>query len=448
MAELLETESGRLAVVAEANEVRGRRSIRDWAAVIALGLMFFMVTKGPVFRIRLDAAPLSGDFIDDRWIQTAFVAIAVIVTLLSWSSARRLARDRVVAGTYAVFLTMVLMSTIWSVDRSRTFEQGLMMIFGTVAALLAGTYLRRLDTLVALWAAMQLGVIVSVFALIRDWSLATDANGDFAGIYFNRNSLGPVAVLAAVTSGMLAVLLLRSRQLLGAMFLFTVAGVDLAVWWKTDSLTPAGSFIAAALMVGVFALFLPGAGAARRRRIGRATAVVSALTFTTLVVAWTRIAGELNRSTNLSGRTVIWDVVTDFVNQRPVQGWGFMAIWSQESIFKALWLREHVVFEAHSGYFEVLVGVGIMGLVALLAVIGVTIWRTGRRCFQNPDLLAFYALVLSVFVVIINTGESYVGANLLPWTLFAVVAGQVSVGAVDQRYQCMVAPTRIEGLRG
>jgi len=428
MAEMLTTDSGRLEVCLDAHSGRGRRSVRDWAAAIALGVLFFMVTKGPVYRVRLEAAPLSGDFIDDRWIQTAFVSVAVLVALLSWPSARRLARDRVVLITYMAFIATVLLSTVWSVDRSRTVEQGLMLTAGTAAALLAGAYLRRLDTLVALWAAMQLGVIVSVFAHFRDWSLATDIHGDFAGIYFNRNSLGPVAVLAAATSGMIAGLLVRSRRPLGALLLFIVVGIDLTVWWKTGSLTPAGSVLAAGAVVVVFALFLPGAGAAGRRRIGVAACVVSAIAVTIALASWTRVTGGLGRSTTLSGRTVIWDVVIDFVGQRPVQGWGFMAIWTEQPILEALTIRGGVVYEAHSGYLEVLLGAGLLGLVTLLAAIGTTIWRAARTFLRCPDLLGLYALTLSVFVVIVNLGETYVGANLLPWILLAVVAGQVSTG--------------------
>ena len=424
---MLTTDSGRPEIGLDAHAGRGRRSVRDLAAAIALGLLFFMVTKGPVYRVRLDAAPLSGDFIDDRWIQTAFVAVAVLVALLSSPSASRLVRDRAVVGSYTALLATVLLSTIWSIDRSRTIEQGLMMAIGTAAALLAGAYLRRLDTLIALWAAMQLGVIVSVFAHFRDWSLATDINGDFAGIYFNRNSLGPVAVLAAATSGMIAGLLVRSRHLPGALLLFIVVGVDLAVWWKTGSLTPAGSVLAAGAIVLVFALLLQGAGAARRR-IGIAACVVGTIAVLAALASWTRIARGLGRSTTLSGRTVIWDVVIDFVGQRPVQGWGFMAIWTEQPILEALALRGGAVYEAHSGYLEVLLGAGLLGIVALLAAIGVTIWRAACSFWRCPDLLGLYALVLSAFVLIVNLGETYVGANLLPWILLAVVAGQVSTG--------------------
>jgi O-antigen ligase len=237
-----------------------------------------------------------------------------------------------------------------------------------------------------------------------------------------------VAVLAAVTSGMLAVLLVRSRRLLGAMLLFVVVGIDLAVWWKTNSLTSAASFMAAAAIVAVFSLFLPGAGVVGRRRVGMATCVLSVIAIMTALASWTRVTGGLDRTTTLSGRTVIWDVVIDFVGQRPVLGWGFMAIWTEQPILDALTLRGAAVYEAHSGYLEVLLGAGLLGFAALSAAIGVTIWRAARTFFRCPDLLGLYALMLTAFVLIVNLGETYVGANLAPWILLAVLAGQVSTG--------------------
>ena len=88
MADVLQIESARADVCAEPEGRRDGRSSREWAAVVALGVMFFMVTKGPVFRIRLEAAPLNGDFVDDPWVQMAFVAIGATVMVLCWPAAR------------------------------------------------------------------------------------------------------------------------------------------------------------------------------------------------------------------------------------------------------------------------------------------------------------------------------------------------------------------------
>ena len=43
-----------------------------------------MVTKGPVFWIRFEWAPIGSDFIDDIWVQTSFVAASALLLAVCW----------------------------------------------------------------------------------------------------------------------------------------------------------------------------------------------------------------------------------------------------------------------------------------------------------------------------------------------------------------------------
>jgi len=409
------------------------RSRREWAAAIALGAMFLMVTKGPVYRIRFEAAPLAGDFIDDPWVQSAFVVIALVVGVLAWPGSQRLFEDRLIAIVFGAFLMIVVASSSWSVVTSRTVEQAGMLLLGTVAALLAGAYLRRIDVVVVLWVATQVGIAASVFANARSWSLALDHNGDLAGIYFNRNSLGPVAVLGGVASVTLAVACWqRTETRVVSGVLGAVAALDVVVWWRTGSLTPVFAIVVVAIVLVLVVLFLPGPNAALRRRLGVVLSALSVLGIGVAVVAWSTVADSLDRSTTFSGRTTIWDVVLDFVGERPIQGWGFMAVWRQPEIIEALDERNRVVFEAHSGYLEVLLGVGVIGFCGLLAVFGVALARSGTALWRRRDVLAVYAFAMVLYAVAVNLGETYVGANLLPWILMSAMAGQSVFGHDDR----------------
>jgi exopolysaccharide production protein ExoQ len=408
------------------------RSPREWAAAVALGLMFLMVTKGPVYRIRFEAAPVAGDFIDDAWVQVAFVTIAAIVIALAWPGSRRLVQDRLVAGAFGAFLLILMASSLWSVVTTRTVEQTGMLFLGTTAALLAGAYVRRLDVLVAVWSAAQIGVTASLFADMREWPLAIDHNGDLAGIYFNRNSLGPVAVLGVVASLVLAVECWQRRSVRAIpALLVAVAFLDAVVWWRSGSLTPVFALVVASAVLVLVALFLPGHNAGMRRRLGAVLAALSVAGIGAVVVAWSTVADSLDRSTTFSGRTTIWDVVLDFVGDRPLQGWGFMAVWRRPEIIEALDARDRVVFEAHSGYLEVLLGVGVVGLLALIVVFGVSIARAGTALWRRRDVLAVFAFYMVLYAPVVNLGETYVGANLLPWILMSVMAAQSIVRPAD-----------------
>ena len=400
-------------------------SWRDRSLAVALALLLLLVTKGPLFRLRLEAAPVTMDFIDDPWVQAASVSVSLLVIVLAWPARRRVAQDRPVVIVFAVLSAVLVASTLWSVTWPRTVEQTGMFVLGTIAALLAGARLGRLPTLVALWSAMQVGVAASVFAYVRSWPLVTDLNGDLAGVYFNRNSLGPVAVLATISSGVLAVALIRrprGRQL--AVALLAVGAVDAAVWWRSGSLTPAVAAVAATCVVVIVSQFVPGPNLARRRRLGIGLSVGGLAVVVGAVLAWPLLADSLGRSTKLSGRTTIWDVVLDFVSERPLQGWGFMAVWRQPEIIAVLTAKDELVYEAHSGYLEVLLGAGVIGLASLLAVVGVVIARTGAALWSAPNVLTRFAFGVVVYAALVNLGETYVGANLLPWTLLTLMAGQ------------------------
>jgi hypothetical protein len=53
-------------------------------AAVSLGLLLVAVAKGSLFWVRREWAPLTGDFIDDIWVQSAFVALSALVLVLAW----------------------------------------------------------------------------------------------------------------------------------------------------------------------------------------------------------------------------------------------------------------------------------------------------------------------------------------------------------------------------
>ncbi len=412
------------------------QGVRYWAAFVALGAMFLVMTKGPVYWFRRERAPWTSDPIDDVWVQTVFVATAALVLGLCLPAARIVARDRVVVGAFAVFIGAVLASSLWSVASSRTFEQGLMMLVGTAAALLGGAYLRRFHLLIALWLAMQVGVGLSLWAWWRDWPGALITYppnwftpSELTGIYFTRNSLGPVAVVAAATSLLLVAATGWRRwstyPIKGALVAF--AAVDVYVWRQTGSLTPALAIAASCFVVAVTVLMLPGRAAVVRRVIGGVLLVGGVTSAVLLAVAPAEFTSWFGRSSTLAGRTIIWDIAVDFVADRPAHGFGFMAIWQQpefdEALLEAAWPPEHLVGEAHSGYVEVLLGVGLIGLTLLFVVALVALARTVGALWSVPSTVSAAWFGAVAYALAINLGETYVGANLLPWILLCVATG-------------------------
>jgi O-antigen ligase len=400
--------------------------------VSVLLVAFVAVTKGPVYRLRVELAELSGDFIDDRWVQATFAVVYVALAAACWPAARRLWGDRPLVLTQAAFVGLLALSTVWSFASRRTAEQVGLLALGTAAFLLAGARIAPLRLLGALWGAMQVGVVTSAVAATQEWRFAIDKNGDWAGIYFNRNSLGPVAALGVLTSVALARWWSElpedrpRRRWVGVVVTAAVA-VDLWVWWRSGSLTPAFSVLLGLLAAALVSLAAtPGAHRRVRSRIAAVLAVSTGVVAVLAVAARAWFTDLLGRSTTFSGRTDIWDVVWSAVERRPVAGWGFMAVWFEPELRAGLAAVRRDVYEAHSGYLEVLVGAGVLGVVALAAVLGVVLARVADRARWRADAAGLWFVAATTFVLAANLGETYIGANLLPWMLLTAISVQAS----------------------
>lgn len=403
------------------------RTARHWAAFVALCLMLVAYTKGPVFWARLDLAVLTGFLLDDVWVQLAFLVPTAFVLAIAAPAVLTLWSDRLVVVTFALFVLVVLASSLWSVTPQQTLEQTTMFVLSTAAALLAGAYLRRFDALAALWLAMQVGVFASLFAWHREWpGIFVGFRGDqFAGVFLNKNSLGPVAMTGVMTSAVLGIAAWR-RQVwwLVPLTLVTLL-VDTVIWYWSNSLTAMFAWLAAIASVGVLALLVPGPRTVMRRIAGAISIVLVGLAVAAAVAFRHELSERLGRQEFLSGRVAIWDVVFDYIRERPVRGWGYMSLWTQPEIFASQRAaRLNPVYEAHSGYLEILLGVGLIGLALLIVVCVVALVRVVRAMWFLSNVVAAWSVAMVVYTVVVNLTETFVGPNLLPWAMLCLATGQ------------------------
>jgi O-antigen ligase len=407
-------------------------------ALATLILTILATTKGPLYhlRVQFSSVPLQGDFIDDRLVQGAFLALYGGLAAVAWPARHRvIERATPLLVTQAVFLLVLLLSALWSIGPGRTVEQAVMLIAGTLAFALAAGHFSERQMLFGFWFAMQVGIALSLFARWQQWVLSVDARGNLVGIYFNRNSLGAVATAGVLTT--LALLYVRgsdrrrpepgvipvSRVEIAAIGIVGI--LNAAVWWWSNSLTPA-----MALVLGIWAGGLvltataPGRYLATRSGIAAALGVLTLLVLIASVVARSLFVVLIGRSPTYTGRTLIWAEVVEAWSRRPIGGYGFMAAWFDSDLRAGLISRGRDVYEAHSGYLEVLLGAGIIGVLALSAILIVAVAAIALRVRARPDPIAIWFVAATTFTLSANLGETYIGANLFIWMLFIVVTIQ------------------------
>jgi O-antigen ligase len=132
------------------------------------------------------------------------------------------------------------------------------------------------------------------------------------------------------------------------------------------------------------------------------------------------LAGGVGRDPTLTGRTVIWDAVLRMpIN--PLLGAGYESFWVGDRI-NAVWnLTGPGINEAHNGYLEVYLQLGLVGVV-LLTTFLIGCYRTICRRTKPFNDVASFSLALWTIVLFYNMTESAAFRGQLLWDIFLLTA--------------------------
>ncbi len=392
--------------------------------LVAVGT--FLYTTGPLYRFRTwwgFEDPLAADWYVIG-VQTALGLLAAVALARSgrW---RRVDRRLVVLALALV--GWLMLGALWSADGSTTLREsaliGVALVAGVGAAAVAGDRLLVL----AAWVGVHLGLGWSavLIALVRPNS--QDANGEWTGVYFNPNSLALVAAFGILLAVVLFAMVATRRFALDAngrlMALVIVGASIVADLWLisgTGARTP--------LFGLVIALAVAACAVAAQRAVGPRgrwsvdTRVVSgvfgvALVAASLMAWWTRDSwlSSIGRTSELTGRTAMWDVALDWFAERPLAGQGYLGAWYDPG-FRAdmLAARGAVLGSTHNSFIELLLGAGLIGFGLAVGLYALLWLAAGDRALSERGVVAAWPLAVLVYVIVENVGETlFVGGQLM-----------------------------------
>ncbi len=142
-----------------------------------------------------------------------------------------------------------------------------------------------------------------------------------------------------------------------------------------------------------------------------------------------RISYHLTGDPTFTGRTVIWDFISTQISKKPWFGWGFQSFWEIGPMSPAV--REGPAFvktmsSSHSGYMDVRLETGIIGLSIFLVFIAATFHVIGR-IMNNDPVRAWLLLSIGLYTSLANLLDTY---WLIPhdamWLLFLIVVAEAS----------------------
>ena len=130
----------------------------------------------------------------------------------------------------------------------------------------------------------------------------------------------------------------------------------------------------------------------------------------------TVLAEAVGRSSDLHGRTNIWRVVLS-ADPNPFVGVGYQSFWLGPQL---LWIWAHPTFaginEAHNGYIEVYLNLGVVGLLLLVALL-IESYQTIWRKFMASSNFGSLSLALWTTFLFYNGTESAAFIGFL-WVVF------------------------------
>jgi O-antigen ligase len=406
----------------------------------------FLLTQGPVYTLWKPSADYL-QFLPDPPVSMAYFATFALAQLPGvLLLARRLPTDlfrllpfRLLA---ALLMWLGLTSALSTFARHSVPEFLALVVTTCFGLYLAVTFSVR-AVLWQLVIAMGAGSWLSYLAVVRLWEGARDIDeGYWIGIYFNRNSLAPVAAVGMLSTALLIInRRLRARtDVLGSVFSSVVFVFSGMVLYQSESATSVAALLIATVVLvvwlGVSRLMINNTGAEMSGRLLTAVVVASALAIGLALSIVPNAASLFGRVETFSARSPIWSLNWSGFLERPQFGWGWQAAWyvpkfHQQGIYWAVPPNNHW---AHSGYFDLLLGGGVVAGLLFAGWVVVSCLHTGQSTFRSPangDNRSA-PVAAAIFVLAAATQESFfIGSHflwaLLVWGLTsAVLGGRIS----------------------
>jgi exopolysaccharide production protein ExoQ len=379
----------------------------------------FLDTGGPVQDIK--------ENLRYAWIPSYLAILALVLPRL----------PLVLAGAQrapiVVFLNLLcICSVVWSVAPEDTARRSVALLLSTIFGLYLGARLTPVRYLRLL--ALVFGIIVLAsfaFALLPGqtgiMTSPEDLAGSWRGVYPHKNLLGRAMVLALMALAVIAPRFPSWRMYIRVEFLLAFALLVLS-----NSKT--------SLIIGIVVAVAYGVVFLLRRRSNHKAALMIAL----LLALPVMLAAAFNldavfvlfgRDSTLTGRTDVWDLIWEEIQNRYWLGYGYQAFWVDPAgPATRVWLQlKWDAPEVHNGYLELWLGLGLIGLLALVASM-VTNFTLAWKASRGADRLASYWPVLYLtFFISYNLSESLIlEQNDIFWVLY--VAAVVSLSPMPKRY--------------
>ena len=411
-----------------------RRDIRekpDITAALWLPLLWLVLgcSRSVSAWLNIFGLPVSGaSSVEEGSPLDAWVYFALIIAGFCVLAKRQVRLSEVVSnnGWLIVFLLYCFISITWSDFPFIAFKRWLKILGHPIMALIVLTEPDPKEALIRLMKRCAYVVVPVSILFIKYYpelgrGFSPWGGAVCTGITTDKNALGgDCLILGYFFFWYLLQTWRNERSRWRRNELWLIAGFSIGIWWLFTQAHSATSSIS--LIVGILVLLFVGSRRINKNFIG--TYMLAALVLLVAAEMMFGLSGHmsenLGKGSELSGRTGLWTALLG-LHTNPILGTGFESFWLGKRLEQLEGIFYFVPNEAHNGYLETYLTLGIIGLFLMIGLFIATFRKIRLELFRDFEW-GRYRLGFLAALILYNWTEAAFKTLSPLWFVFYLIA--------------------------
>lgn len=318
---------------------------------------------------------------------------------------------------------LAIFSVSWSISPSLTFNHGKGLLRGTLLGAYFGIRFNSKQQLNILCITFAICVALSFLYVVALPGQGIHMSGPHVGLwkgaFTHKNTLGRGM---NISSQVFLLSFLSTSQKKAKMIYFSGFFLSASLVILSGSAT---SSVILVVLLSLVPIYLHLQKLKYKLRVFASIFSLLGILTTVLLAALSIefVVKALGKTLTFSGRADLWPLLLDhYFSQRPFWGYGYQAFWSQYGYLISS-VQKWDITHAHSGFIDLLLSLGLLGLLLYLIVYISSFLKTIKAMNLASEPVDFWPLQLLILILIVDfTIEATIlSSSSLVWILFVSI---------------------------